>query len=120
MKQQDVKQDSLKILFGLLPEKSLSADFRRSMMQQVRAEAEWKKKRKERMAFLSIILASLLMVALGVASLVILEVQDISLSLPESPSATSIQAILFMAFLSALLILGDYYMRKVYRKKHRS
>lgn len=100
-------------LFRQLPEKELPADFRFNVMQQVMKEAAKQQKRNERIGILLIILASLLMVALAVATLLYIDLPRIRIP-PVDPAG--LHFYLYIGGLTLLLLWGDHKLRQLFRK----
>jgi hypothetical protein len=109
------KKDSLKEMFNRMSVEELPVDFREKVMQRVYTEAAKAKKRNERFALLSVIAASLSIVVLTVASLIYLDLPKTEWLLSDLPS---VPFYLYIGVLTLLLLLGDYKLRKSYRKKH--
>lgn len=110
------ENDYLKDLFGRLPEEPLPADFRVQIMQKIREEAIRAGKRNERLSRFCLILASLVMLALGIAAVIYLGVPKFSFTI----SAEAVQTLpfyLYIAFLAFLLLFADHYFRKKYRER---
>ncbi|MDH6305755.1 hypothetical protein M2459_002489 [Parabacteroides sp. PF5-5] len=115
MSKQTEEKDILKTLFGRMPEADLPASFRDNVMRQVFAEALKVKRRNECFALLSVIVASVAIIALAVVSLVYMDLPKMAISLPD---LSSVPFYLYIGMLTLLLLFGDYKMRKTYRKKH--
>lgn len=112
--------DILENLFRQMPEEEPSASFRLKVMQQIAKESVKVNKRNEWFGLTAVIAASLLMLAMAVASYFYIE-------LPEQPwsqitwpkisldlSAFSFYS--YIGILSLVLLLVDYKLRKAFRK----
>lgn len=110
-------KDLLANLFKQLPEEPLPTDFRANMMQQIMAEAERVKKRNERLSLLAIILASLVILGLGVVAFIYLGIPKVSISLSVS-TLTTIPFYLYIGGIVLLLLWADYSFRRKYKEKH--
>lgn len=115
----DNQYDPLKELFDRLPGEPLPASFRRVMMHQIMEEAVKVKKRTERLTLLAVICASLFMIALGVLALYYLDVPELELHTLKLPSFSLLLPYVPMVVLLLVLLLGDYWMRRLYYKKHK-
>ncbi|MDR0750814.1 MAG: hypothetical protein LBF62_14755 [Tannerellaceae bacterium] len=113
MNKEEEREDILKDLFNRMPREEVPADFRQEVMQQIYAESVRIKKRNERFGLLSVIAASLLILALAAASIIYLGLPEI-----EWTSLPSIPFYLYIGALALLLLLGDYKLRESYKKKH--
>lgn len=113
--------DPLNQLFRKLPEEQLPDSFRSHMMEQIIKESIKAKKRNERMSLLAAILASLVMIALGVISFIYMEIPKISIafSKPDYSSFSSFSLYIYIGILALLLLFADYKMRQAYKKKHK-
>lgn len=109
------KKDLLKDLFNRMPQEELPVDFRKNVMQQVYAEAIKIKKRNERFGLLSIIIASIVILSLGVFSFIYFEIPKITLSLPD---LSAVPFYLYIGALALLLLFFDYKFRRNYMKRH--
>lgn len=111
-------KDFLEGLFGQLPEKPLPVDFRERIMRQIAEETARVGKRNERLSWIALIAASILILGLGVAAFLYMG------GMPRISLSVSAQALgivpfyVYIASLTLLLLLGDYLFRKKYRKKH--
>lgn len=105
--------DPLKSLFGQLPEDELPATFQVNVMQQVMAEVVKTKKRSERLGMLAAILASLVMVALGVLAFMFIGLPNISIPKLDL-SACSFY--MYVGVLTLFLLFVDYKLRRVFHK----
>ena len=108
--------DPLKKLFQQMPEETIPAHFRTNMMQQILTESIRIRKRNERLAFISVILASLVIVSLGIVALIYLDIPKISIKMP---SLTLVPFYVYIGILSLLLLWADHTLRKKYKEKHK-
>jgi hypothetical protein len=115
MNKETEKKDSLKELFNRMSVEELPVDFREKVMQRIYTEAVKAKKRNERFGLLSVIAASLFIIVLAVASFIYLDLPKSEWLLSDLPSTPFY---LYIGTLALLLLLGDYKLRKSYRKKH--
>lgn len=113
MNKNQIHTDPLKSLFGQLPEDELPAAFQFNVMQQIMAEAVKAKKRSERMGILAAILASLVMVALGVLVFVFIGLPKISIPRLDL-SVCSFY--MYVGILTLFLLFVDYKLRRVFHK----
>ena len=74
--------DPLKELFRRMPEEELPTAFRENMMKQIMSEARRMEKRNERWGWLAIAAASLLMLGIAIASFLYMDIQKISIQIP--------------------------------------
>ncbi|GHT30972.1 hypothetical protein AGMMS49574_11900 [Bacteroidia bacterium] len=109
------ENDWLKGLFSRLPGEEPSASFREDMMKRIMAEAIRIKKRNERLGWLSVILASLVIVGLAIASLIYTGIPKITIRIPD---LTTLSFYLFIGSLALILLTLDHYFRQAYKKKH--
>ncbi|MDR1918346.1 MAG: hypothetical protein LBQ65_01720 [Tannerellaceae bacterium] len=117
MDKKKIEKDWLQTLFSRMPEgEPLPASFRQEMMKRIMAESLRIKKRNERLALLSVILASLGMMGLAVGALWYIGFPslDWEWTLPE---LTSLPFYLYIGSLSLLLLLIDHACRRRYQKK---
>lgn len=110
-------KDYLEGLFRQLPQEPLPVDFRMRIMQQVSQEALRVKKRNERWSWVALIVASLVVLGLGVGAFLYIGVPKISLSISLQALKT-VPFYLYIAFLGFLLLCADHLFRKRYREKH--
>ncbi|MDR1403554.1 MAG: hypothetical protein LBJ60_07645 [Tannerellaceae bacterium] len=110
------KKDFLEDLFSGTPQEELPVDFQKNVMRQVYAESVKMKKRNERFGLLSVIAASLLLLALAATSILYLvDLPEIEWRLPD---LLSMPFYLYIGALALLLLLGDYKLRKFYEKRY--
>lgn len=98
-------------LFGQLPEERLPMDFRATLMQKVMRQAAVKRKRSERLGWLALILASIALIALAVASLAYLDFTWPHFELFKGDSYPFYGSI---GVLALLLLVVDYKLRQLY------
>lgn len=110
-------KDFLEGLFEQLPEKPLPVDFRERIMRQIAEETVRVGKRNERLSWIALIAASILILGLGVVAFLYMGMPRISLSVSVQALET-VPFYVYIASLTLLLLLGDYLFRKKYRKKH--
>lgn len=113
MNKHQTHTDPLGNLFRQLPEEELPATFRGHVMQQVMAEAQKAKKRNERLGMLAAILASLVMVALGVLSFLFIGLPKISI--PKLDLSVC-SFYIYVGVLTLFLLFVDYKLRQVFHK----
>ncbi|GHV51660.1 hypothetical protein FACS1894181_13840 [Bacteroidia bacterium] len=111
--------DWLRRLFGSLPEEELPQSFRENMMKRIMAEAEKRKKRSERIGWLSVAAASMGLIALSVGSILFARGSGatIEFKLPEF-NTTSMLFYLYIGALALLLLCLDHFLGRIYKKKH--
>lgn len=107
------KKDILKNLFRDMPEEQLPDSFRTRMMQQIMLESAKIKKRNERLGLMAVILASLLIVALGVLSFLYMDLS--SITIPKL-NLTALHFYLFIGALTLFLLFLDYKLRQLFHK----
>ena len=98
-------------LFAQLPEERLPMDFRATLMQKVMRQAAIKRKRNERLSWLALIMASIALIALAVASLAYL---DFSWTPFELFKGESYPFYCLIGVLALLLLMLDYKLRQLY------
>lgn len=109
------EKDPLQAWFNQLPEEPLPTDFRMRLIHEIQREARRVKKRNERLSWAALILASFSILALGVLALIHLGLPKLSFRFsPEAIETTPFY--LYIAFLAALLLFADHYLRKRYFK----
>ena len=112
------KTDVLRNLFSNMPEETLPASFRANVMQQILQESVRIKKRNERLSLLAVILASIGILALAVASFFYLGLPEFTMpkmTLPKiDPSACHFY--LFIGGITLFLLFLDYRLRRLFRK----
>jgi fatty acid desaturase len=98
-----------------MEEEPLPASFREKMMRRLERETARKRRRNERLAWLSVVLASLGILGLAVAALrYVGGVPRLACSLPEW---TSLPFYLHIGAISLLLLTFDHFFRKAYKKR---
>ncbi|MDF9829300.1 hypothetical protein [Parabacteroides sp. PF5-6] len=112
------EEDYLQGLFRQLPVEPLPVDFRMQLMQQIQEEALRVKKRNERLSWAALIIASLVILTLGVLAVIRLGIPKISIDISMEAMQT-IPFYLYIAGLAGLLLFADHYFRKRYRAKHK-
>lgn len=110
------EKDYLQGLFRQLPEEPLPVDFRMQIMQQIQEEALRVKKRNERLSWAALIIASLVILTLGVLAVIRLGMPKISFNISMEALQT-IPFYLYIALLAGLLLFADHYFRKRYKEK---
>ncbi|MDR2969232.1 MAG: hypothetical protein LBV32_06460 [Tannerellaceae bacterium] len=111
------EKDYLKELFGRLQEEPLPENFRMQIMQQIREEAVWIKKRNECLSWITLILASLAILTTGILAVIYLGIPKFSFEI----SMEAIQTLpfyLYIVFPVSALLFADFYFRKKYKEKH--
>lgn len=113
------KTDIFKDLFSKMPEETLPASFRVNVMQQIMQESIRIKKRNERLSLMAVILASLGILSLAVASFFYLglpeELSMPKLSIPKiDPSAFHFY--LLIGGITLFLLFLDYRLRRLFHK----
>lgn len=109
--------DSLESLFHQLPEEEVPVAFHFNVMQQVMAEAIKAKKRNERLEMLTTILASLVMIVLGVLAFLFIGLPKISIPWLDSSICSFY---LYIGMLTLFLLFVDYKLRRVFHKDDKS
>lgn len=104
-------KDALEQLFMQLPEERLPIDFRATLMQKVMRQAAVKRKRNECLSWLALIMASIALIALAVASLAYL---DFSWPHFELFKGESYPFYCSIGVLALLLLVVDYKLRQHY------
>ena len=107
------EKDILKDLFRNMQEEPLPASFRMNVMEQITKEAIKIKKRNERMGLIAVILASLFMVALGIAAFLYMDLPKITIE-PIHPS--TLHFYLFIGSIVLFLLYLDYRLRRLFHK----
>lgn len=107
--------DKMRVLFSSLPEKELPEGFRKNVMRSVMLEAARMEKRKERMGLLVTIGLAVLILAVGVLTLIYMEIPAISL---RTPDLSTVPFYIYIGGLVFLLLAADYKLRKVFYEKH--
>lgn len=118
--EQDNK-DLLQELFSQMEEEKLPDTFRADIMKQVLLETARIKKRNEFLGLLSIILASLAIVALAVFSFIYMGMTTSTFMPKVAMPKFDLTAVYFYSFigiLALLLLFMDYQFRRVFKKKH--
>lgn len=122
-------KDILDDLFGQIPEEPLPAGFRNNLMEQIRMEAVRAVKRKERRGLISIIAASVAIIAVAIGTLYKYGMLRAGMWLkPEAtlfpdipaidfPSLSNYSFSLFIGVLALILLALDYYLRKIFRER---
>lgn len=108
------KNDLLKDLFSRMPEEKLPAAFRQNMMQQIMAESERIRKRNECWGWVAVIAASLLMLGFAIASFFYMDIQKISLPIPD---LSILPFYLYIGMLAMILLLVDYKFRQIFERR---
>ena len=112
------KTDLFKDLFSKMPEETLPASFRINVMQQIMQESVRIKKRNERLSLMAVILASLGILSLAVASFFYLGLPELEmpkLSIPQiDPSAFHFY--LLIGGITLFLLFLDYRLRRLFHK----
>ena len=103
--------DFLGDLFSRIPEEELPASFRSNVMRQIMLESV---KRNERFSLLAVILASLIMISLAVASFIYMEIPQISLPVLDT---SALVFYLYIGAIALILLLADYKLRNMLHKK---
>ena len=106
--------DFLGDLFSRIPEEELPASFRSNVMRQIMLESVKAKKRNERFSLLAVILASLIMISLAVASFIYMEIPQISLPVLDT---SALVFYLYIGAIALILLLADYQLRNMLHKK---
>jgi len=118
--EQDNK-DLLQKLFGQMEEEKLPDTFRADVMKQVLLETARIKKRNEFLGLLSVILASIAILALAVFSFIYMGMTTSTfmpkIAIPKF-DAGAVYFYSFIGILALLLLFMDYQFRRVFRKKH--
>ncbi|WP_165154596.1 hypothetical protein [Parabacteroides sp. ZJ-118] len=104
------RPDFLRDLFSRIPEEELPASFRSNVMRQIMLESVKAKKRDERFGLLAVILASLVMISLAVASLIYMGIPRISLPALDT---SALAFYLYIGALALILLLADYKLRNL-------
>lgn len=107
-------KDPLADLFKNMKEEPLPASFRANVMQQIAHETAKAKKRNERISLLSMILASLFMIASGFLSLLYIDLPKIAFP---KIDPSSFHFYLFIGGLTLLLLFLDYRLRQYFCKE---
>ena len=98
-------------LFTQLPEERLPMDFRATLMQKVMRQAAIRRKHNERLSWLALIMASIALIALAVASLAYL---DFSWTHFELFKGECYPFYCLIGVLALLLLMLDYKLRQLY------
>jgi len=118
--EQDNK-DLLQKLFSQMEEEKLPDTFRADVMKQVLLETARIKKRNEFLGLLSVILASIAIVAMAVFSFIYMGMTTSTFMPKVAMPKFDLTAVYFYSFigiLALLLLFMDYQFRRVFRKKH--
>lgn len=115
MNRNNKNDDMLKSIFQRLPENDLPSSFRERIMQQVVIEAAKKKKRNVVLTISSLTLASVIMLAFAVVSIIYMDLPKLEIDVKE---LTSLPFYLYIGTLVILLLGGDHILRKKYLRKH--
>lgn len=105
--------DLFENLFRQMPDDELPKAFRFNVMQQIMAEAVKAKKRNERLSLLAAILASLVMIALGVAAFLFIGLPEITI--PKLDLSVCL-FYLYVGMLTLFLLFVDYKLRRIFHK----
>jgi hypothetical protein len=109
------EKDMLKAMFNHVPQDGPSVSFRASVMKQVFAEAVKARKRSERLALFSVIAASMVILALAIASIVYIDIHAVKILRPD---LSSMPFYLYIGLLALLLLFADFKLRQNYKKRH--
>lgn len=112
--------DILENLFRQMPEEELPASLRLNVMQQIAKESAKVNKRNERLGLVAVIIASLLMLAMAVASFFYLGLPESSWSQITWPKIhldlPAFSFYFYIGILTLLLLFLDYKFRKAFHK----
>lgn len=117
-------KDILENLFSQLPEEKLSDNFRYKLMVKIQAEAIRAHRRKEQLGLLSVIIASLFMLAMAIGSFIYYfnwdtnNLQEYQLPVLSFSVLIEFPLYLFMGIAILLLLFADYLIRRYYKKKY--
>ncbi|MDR2389026.1 MAG: hypothetical protein LBD89_04480 [Tannerellaceae bacterium] len=115
MNKQEKETDWLKPLFRRLPAEELPASFREALMGKILRETAKRKKTNERFELLAVLLASLGMMGLAIGAILWAGPPRMVWRTPEWVSLP------FYSYIGVLLLLllgGDHWLRRAYRKRH--
>lgn len=114
-------KDLLQELFSRMEEEKLPDTFRIDVMKRVLIEAAKIKKRNEFLGLLSVIFASLAIIALAFLSFIYMGMTT-STFIPKVTmphiDLTTVFFYFFIGVLALLLLFMDYQIRRIFRKKH--
>jgi len=111
------EKDYLQGLFQRLPEEPLPFEFRTQIMQQIMQETIRLKKRNQRLSWIALIFASIIILGLGALAIIYIGFPMNSFSLSMEALQT-VPFYIYIAFLALLLLFADHYFRKRYKQKH--
>jgi Na+-transporting NADH:ubiquinone oxidoreductase subunit NqrE len=111
----------LQRLFSEMKEEKLPETFRADVMKQVLLETAKIKKRNEFLGLLSVILASLAIIALAVLAFIYMGMtKDMAMPKVVMPKfdLSIVYFYSFIGLIALLLLFMDYQFRRIFRKKH--
>jgi hypothetical protein len=117
-KDKDNEPDLLKTLFSRMEEEPLPASFCEEVMRRVEAESARVRRRNERLGLLCVVVASLGIIGLAVATFM-----RVGVTLPQwelrLPESSALPFYLYIGAIAFMLLTIDYFFRQAYRKRRR-